>query len=315
MGLGEVLDKTFAIYRSRFLLFAGLAALPQAVMLGIHCADLAWWHVQSLVQPYRQPGIFLWNLAISLGYYHIAGFLGILVFPAFVQACSSLLFGESTSILAALRFTAARCGTYLWIAVLKLCLVLVVPEAVSVCGLLASAFLLDKMGLLNGSGSIAAGVVALLLILGAFALFLWVGACFAYAIPVAALEGPPGLNALRRSWALSRKGRWRVAVAWVLVCLCAFVVDLTIAFLVRWITGLLHGGNPYVALNHPAHLSTLYFVYSIIAAVVAPLYPIAVTLLYYDQRVRKEGYDLEKMMEMTRSTAPEAAGNAGISSC
>jgi hypothetical protein len=31
--------------------------------------------------------------------------------------------------------------------------------------------------------------------------------------------------------------------------------------------------------------------------VAGPLYPIAVTLLYYDQRSRKEGYDVEVMME------------------
>ena len=32
-------------------------------------------------------------------------------------------------------------------------------------------------------------------------------------------------------------------------------------------------------------------------ALAGPLYPIAVTLFYYDQRIRHEGYDIERMME------------------
>ena len=31
MNLGEILDRTFEIYRKKFLLFAGIAALPAAV--------------------------------------------------------------------------------------------------------------------------------------------------------------------------------------------------------------------------------------------------------------------------------------------
>ncbi len=38
-----------------------------------------------------------------------------------------------------------------------------------------------------------------------------------------------------------------------------------------------------------------------------PLYPIAVTLFYYDQRIRREEYDIERMMEtagLNLSSAP-----------
>jgi hypothetical protein len=35
----------------------------------------------------------------------------------------------------------------------------------------------------------------------------------------------------------------------------------------------------------------------LIAAVVGPLYPIAITLLYYDKRARREGFDVEIMMQ------------------
>jgi hypothetical protein len=40
---------------------------------------------------------------------------------------------------------------------------------------------------------------------------------------------------------------------------------------------------------------------------VAPLFPIALTLLYYDQRMRREGFDIEWMMNAAGMHAPESA--------
>ena len=43
-----------------------------------------------------------------------------------------------------------------------------------------------------------------------------------------------------------------------------------------------------------------------INAVIAPFYPIAMTLIYYDQRIRREGYDIERMMQAAGMNAPLA---------
>lgn len=42
-------------------------------------------------------------------------------------------------------------------------------------------------------------------------------------------------------------------------------------------------------------------------SLVGPLLTIALTLLYYDQRVRKEGFDLQLMMSNLEGAAPAAA--------
>jgi hypothetical protein len=34
------------------------------------------------------------------------------------------------------------------------------------------------------------------------------------------------------------------------------------------------------------------------------LYPIALTLFYYDQRIRREGYDIERLMDSAGLNAP-----------
>jgi hypothetical protein len=39
MTLGEILDRTIQIYRSRFLVFIGIAAIPALAMLALHWRD------------------------------------------------------------------------------------------------------------------------------------------------------------------------------------------------------------------------------------------------------------------------------------
>jgi hypothetical protein len=52
---------------------------------------------------------------------------------------------------------------------------------------------------------------------------------------------------------------------------------------------------------------------SLCEALTGPLYVIAITLIYYDQRIRDEGYDIERMMDAAGMSAPAAlavsAGN------
>jgi hypothetical protein len=51
--------------------------------------------------------------------------------------------------------------------------------------------------------------------------------------------------------------------------------------------------------------SSWIFVPNYVAAVFsAPLFPIAITLIYYDQRIRLEGFDIEWMMDLAGMSAP-----------
>ena len=43
---------------------------------------------------------------------------------------------------------------------------------------------------------------------------------------------------------------------------------------------------------------------AVISTLLAPIYPIAITLFYYDQRIRREGYDIERMMDEAGMIAP-----------
>jgi hypothetical protein len=295
MNTGEILDRTFEIYRQRFLLFTGIAALPATAMLGLHFADIAWWHTDRLLGQLDRGESVAWNWAVAFAYSHISGFLAVLFGPAFVQAGSNTLFGESVSIGGSLRFAAARWRTYLWIAFLKLGAELIGPEISAVGIVVGTAFVLDKLNMLDDS--FLMGAVVLLAAAGLIFMILWVGACMSLAVPAASLEGLGGVKAVRRSWTLTKGSRWRILLTWFAILICSLVLQGGIQFVVRWITILLYRTVHYAGFNRSVYAGLIFFFYAVVHAVIGPLYPLAITLFYYDQRVRKEGYDLEKMIE------------------
>lgn len=303
MNLGEILDRTFEIYRRRFLLFAGIAALPTLLMLTLHLADLTWVHSDRWFGAENDPGARMaegWLVAYM--YYHISGLAWLLFQSAFVCAASRELFAESNSIRNSLRLLGARWRTYLWIAFLRQVAQLIVPEGLAF-GLIAILAILDKqLGLFRDPST--GGFLAFAILAGIFAAFLWVGISFAFAMPAAALEQIGGWKSLGRSWQLTKRNRWRILVAWIMAVVCALVLEGLGAFLSWGIVTLLTPGHHASRFNQQFYEVLVYFFYAIAAVVFGPLYPIAITLLYYDQRSRKEGYDVERMMEAAGLLAP-----------
>jgi len=309
MNLGEILDRTFAIYRKRFLLFVGIAALPAVVMLGLHVVDNIWLHFDRFLGfDAREMGE---NMARgwfrSYGYYHISGFLWAMFLPGFVRMASGSLFGERYSIWEAYRSIAKRWRTYLWANFLKICAQLVIPEVLAFGILFGSVAFFIKAGLMRGFSPF--GVVFFALVGGVLTAFYWMGSSLAFAIPATALEDLSGWKGLRRSWTLTQGSRWRIFIAWMMAIACNLILQSVVGFVAWLVAYLAYGGHHRAGFNVGIYQLIVYFFYAVAGAVVGPLYPIAVTLLYYDQRVRKEGYDLEVMMEAAGLMTPVTAAN------
>jgi hypothetical protein len=300
MNLGEILDRTFEIYRKRFLLFAGIAALPATAMFVVHSVDLVWLHVSSLNEPYRQLGFFLWSSVISLAYYQASEFLWTMALPAYVVASSKAIFGESTSkstsIWVSLQFIAARWRAYLWIACLAICAEFIIPEMLAVGTMLGTAFVLGKLGL-SETGFLLVGAIALLPIAGGLLLSFWVLACIAFAVPAAAVEDLNGIKAFRRSWTLTKGSRGRIIFAWLAVVISSGALSLVVASLLRVLVDTCYYNWHWYWFNMLLYQRARYALSAVIVSCIGPVYPIALTLLYYDQRVRKEGFDVQMLME------------------
>jgi hypothetical protein len=115
---------------------------------------------------------------------------------------------------------------------------------------------------------------------------------YSLAVPACVVEELPATPAIKRSIELSEGSRGRIFVLGLLV------------YAVRAVLGLLFG-FPMIALalKHPGQPLPLPWMILaqlgsfVISALIGPIYSTGLTLFYYDQRIRKEGFDIEWMMQ------------------
>ena len=304
MNLGEILDRTLQIYRARFLAFVGIAAIPVLATELIHLADRTWLHVHSLAHPVGQFQLFAWNFVVGLGFYHIFGVFGDLIEPALFRMTSASVLGDECTLVSSLQFVQLRWPRYLWLAVLKMVLNLGVPEFVFIVLAVGASFFADAAGLLGKEFRWMLLLLAIAVILLGFGLFLWLAACLSFAIPAAALEDRPAFRSLRRSWTLSKGTRARIWFTWLAIFITSWLLAWGLSALLWQVVRLL-SGTLYSAAAARSLSLTAYFILETGASIlVFPIYPIALTLLYYDQRIRHEGFDIERMMDAAGLNPP-----------
>jgi Membrane domain of glycerophosphoryl diester phosphodiesterase len=140
--------------------------------------------------------------------------------------------------------------------------------------------------------------VGFLVVLGCIALIvpgILLAIRWSLAIPAKVLEGKSVGDAMSRSSQLSHGDRGRIFVIWMLF----IVLSLGLGMLLRWPVEAAAGVKSVFALQHVA---VKYRIASLVATfisqcLVGPLATIAFSLVYYDERVRKEAFDLQLMMD------------------
>lgn len=148
-------------------------------------------------------------------------------------------------------------------------------------------------------------VLGLGLLAGFLALFLpgiWLYIAWAVVYPVMLVEGTGGVAALRRSFKLVETRWWatagRMAVTYILVGVVAAVAMLLFLAPTEWLIGDTSFGA--LILEQSASL--------VVSLVTTPFVAAVTTLVYFDLRVRKEGFDLALLAE--RMGGPTASGPA-----
>jgi hypothetical protein len=320
MNLGEILDRTFQIYRGHFWAFVVVAAVPALIVQGVGLADSLWFHLYSsaVSDNHWTPGIYMTQVVFAIGYYHFASFFGLLLFPVILKLVSGVVLDEEIKVRQSWRFFGARWRSYLWLATLKLVAELAIIEVVTVTLLGFTMEALDAIG----AQSFLEGWRSFLIVgswfAAGFAAFLWVGSSLSLAIPCAALEDLTAFRSLRRSWALTRGSRWRIASTWLALTIASLMLSMSFQWVLRLAV------ISAVRSTHARWVGyTLYPILSqtmntALAAAFGPIYPIALTLFYYDQRIRKEGFDIERLMESAglnaNATLPAGASDATAAS-
>lgn len=125
------------------------------------------------------------------------------------------------------------------------------------------------------------------------------GIWFAFVTQVVVLENHGYFTALRRSKELVQGYFWKVAGALFLTMLLGYVVMGVITFPggmlmgINMFTTVMHGGAP--SSMSPWSMAVMMGTSLIANLLFYPFLGIMVTLVYYDLRIRKEGFDLELM--------------------
>jgi hypothetical protein len=306
MSLGEILDRSIQVYRNQFWAFAMVGAVPALVVQGVRLADAFGFHLYSsaVSDNHWTPGVYMTQGVFAIGFYHFESFFSFLLFPVILRLVSGIVLSEQIGIREAWRFFGERWRRYLWLAALSLLAELVIVEAVTIALFAATMGLIEAFGppsLLEPGPGLAiagswltAGLVA----------FLRLGSSLSLAIPSAALENLKTLRALRRSWKLTHGSRLRIALTWVVLALAAWMLSASFQWILRLIFILLVRTTHARWVAYSLYPTLSRALRTVLAALIGPIYPIALTLIYYDQRIRREGFDIERMMDSAGMTAP-----------
>lgn len=305
LSTGEVLDRIFSLYRSRFWLFAGISVVSAAVRVVVQAASLATAHtilrnVMPVGPVHHGPMPMHSFLAAEIRAW-IAGLLFFLV-SAITQAATSLAMSEAylsrpTSAKAALLTAFKRWYRWVGIALWQGWSMLWIFFAVLIPGLLMLGY---GARLRNPALTVFGGVLMFIAFLGAlpagFVLYLR----NALAVPAAVVEGLKIRAAMRRSKNLAAGTKGRI-----------FVV-LLIAGVLYWVVGVVESPATLLMMFAPHKEHYIAQAITLVVSfagytVVAPVALIGLTLVYFDQRVRKEALDLQLLLEQTRGPAPEPA--------
>lgn len=322
MTISDLFDATFRLYRAHFVTFIGIAALTQVPLLiisllvqfglgGQATADVL--HLSS--QPPRllpgqsfQDVLPINSLIIFYGLTYALGGLQFLIRQSLVagalaNAIARVYRGEATSVLDAYRFGWRSFVSLLAIAGILLMLMLLLGTVVIACpfGVIFVSYFRDATTTQPNGVFTALAALALLFVglIGFVLVILVVYTRFLFSTQAVVLEQRGPLDGLRRSWGLVRGSFWRTLGMLVLMGGLAYLISFTPALMLSFTLSFINRSNIQdLVLNQI--VTTIVAQLGLIIAL--PLQYGLYTLLYYDLRVRKEGYDIELRSQQLTAT-------------
>ena len=312
LSTGELLDRTFQLYRSRFALFAGLAVLPAAVGVVMQAVRLLYSAHQSVQVHTGVNLVRVQVITVSLVFFY---WLVTLVLYGITQAAttwavSAVYLGEPATIKAAYQIALKHWFRYTLIVLRQIYGAFWLPIVLVAAGFVVGV---AKRGTANGTvmaGALFfAGFVSL-------AYAIWAYIRLLLAVPAAVVEST-GVNAsIRRSKHLLATRKVRIFLLLVFLFALYFVIG-AIQMPLAVIAVRTRGAEAFVT-----HAITLAIQF-LAGTVVGPIGAIALCLFYIDERVRREGFDIEWMMsriapaavvpnETPEELPPPQEGSAGV---
>jgi hypothetical protein len=284
LGVGDIVDRVFSVYRAKPVLFLALAAIPYVVLvlvfvvIGLALAATLIGYATTINQlaqgrtpaPAELAALFTGMAGIGLIVIVIAFVILSAQSAALVAAMAARYLGRDVELGQALRQGLRAAPRLIGAGLLILLVLIAFWAALVVIAIVANQVLV----------AILAGLVAL------------VGTIYILAstlvMPVVAtLEGAGPVAALRRSWDLSSGNRWRILGLQALLGILNLVISTLLSAL---FIGTLIGDQ--------TTRTVLQQIVNLVANVAwAPVQWGTFAVLYYDLRVRREAFDLQLAAE------------------
>jgi len=267
LSTGELLDRTFSLYRSHFGLFVGIFALPYLVVLAFRLVGLVF---QSQTP---QISNILMNLVWSMWALFLILIVSAASQAAAVVAVSNLHLDRPASVMDSFSTVKGE-----------------IPGVIGVSLL---------VGMASGVAFFAFIVPGVLL------LIMW-----SLAVPSKVLEHRSATDSMSRSMELTKGSRGRIFVIGLLI----FVLSIGVSWLLQWPILIAAGFSMKTGIQR---MAIGWQVAALVAdfvsrSLVGALGTIALSLVYYDQRVRKEAFDLQLMMStIDASVVPSSPAQVG----
>ncbi len=315
--LGEILDRTAQLYRRNFWLFAGTAAIPFAVIFALVAVAVP-------AGIFAIPGIAGATSSAS-GVNAVAGAIGgiafilafLVVLPVylafFVYAIAAITQATvvthsrgKLTIRAALKMVSPRFWTYLWYLILQGIMVAIVPMIIAGVVIGPLIYFISQSGGSIGA-SVALGFLIFVVAVAAIVAIVWLALSYSMGLAVCVVERKTAWESLSRAMQLSNGTRGRIFVLFLLIMVLSIAIS-TVSYILAFVVGgvaALMGNGSTAAAAAAVVGGVLYAVISFGGQVVLqPVSWIALVLFYYDQRIRKEGFDIEWMMQQAGMAPP-----------
>lgn len=310
LSLGEILDRTSQLYRRNFWLFAGVAAVPTAAIVAAGLAAVALLAPLALVMRHGSQTAIVADAIVAvlaLAAAAACSLAFVLSQAAITRAAIQVYQGRKIKVREALAGVRPRLGRYLWLMVLQALLAAGIPAACAAAILGPMVFFGSRIDG-NSTAGFAMGLLAIGIALAAIGVCILLVLDFAMAMAASVAEDKPAWASIRRATKLSSGSRGRILVMFLVVWALTMALSM-IGYIPMVIVAAIVGATANAGLAATAVLvftEVLNVVVSFsLQTLVAPAYLIALVLFYYDQRIRREGYDIEWMMQQAGLESPE----------
>jgi len=293
MQLGEILDGSFSIFRRHFGLFMRLSIL----LVWLPTALMVYLQVRFGSTPFAMINVIeehtLATIFVALAIVVVRTACSLMLKAGTIRIISDSYLGQEPDLGSALRFGAQKIIPLLLVALSKgLLLVLIYGFGI---GAVVAVVLLGKV--------LGAGIAALLAFAAGVTLVwfvVYVACGYGVTTPIVVLEDlDSSFDAFGRSWDLTRGSKRKIfgtiAVTWLLS---------------QMLPQMVVGGISGAFSANPETQPIFVVLASLLGIVLAPILPCALTLLYYDLRVRREAFDLQVLS--VKLGQPGTTGTTGV---